>query len=143
MDAMWQTTAYWIIGATSNDLRMLAHMMMTGFCASPVRVGMSPRLTSAADKSTQISIQCASGAVHGASTQSRPYMTVMLSTWALLAAGLVSRQPMLYPRIETHTEYDKEVLVRMDESGNLRPASEYVPSHRMSDRDKLDKPCEL
>lgn len=32
MDAMWQTTAYWMIGAMSNDPRKLAHM--TGFCAS-------------------------------------------------------------------------------------------------------------
>ena len=31
MDAMWQTTAYWMMGAMSNDPAKLAHF--TGFCA--------------------------------------------------------------------------------------------------------------
>ena len=30
MDAMWQTTAYWMMGAMSNDPAKLAHF--TGFC---------------------------------------------------------------------------------------------------------------
>ncbi|PSR82436.1 hypothetical protein PHLCEN_2v6072 [Hermanssonia centrifuga] len=32
LDAMWQTTAYWMMGAMSNDPAKLAHF--TGFCAS-------------------------------------------------------------------------------------------------------------
>lgn len=32
LDAMWQTTAYWIMGAMSNDPAKLAHL--TGFCES-------------------------------------------------------------------------------------------------------------
>jgi hypothetical protein len=31
LDAMWQTTAYWLIGAMSNDPAKLAYL--TGFCA--------------------------------------------------------------------------------------------------------------
>jgi hypothetical protein len=31
LDAMWQTTAYWLMGAMSNDLAKLAYL--TGFCA--------------------------------------------------------------------------------------------------------------
>ena len=31
LDAMWQTTAYWLMGAMSNDPAKLAHL--TGFCA--------------------------------------------------------------------------------------------------------------
>lgn len=32
LDAMWQTTAYWLMGAMSNDPAKLAHF--TGFCKS-------------------------------------------------------------------------------------------------------------
>ena len=32
LDAMWQTTAYWLMGAMSNDPAKLANM--TGFCTS-------------------------------------------------------------------------------------------------------------
>ena len=31
LDAMWQTTAYWLMGAMSNDPAKLAYL--TGFCA--------------------------------------------------------------------------------------------------------------
>ena len=31
LDAMWQTTAYWLMGAMSNDIAKLAHFI--GFCA--------------------------------------------------------------------------------------------------------------
>src|ERR1700754_1830961 len=30
LDAMWQTTAYWLMGAMSNDVAKLAHFI--GFC---------------------------------------------------------------------------------------------------------------
>lgn len=33
LDAMWQTTAYWMMGAMSNDLAKLAYL--TGFCMPP------------------------------------------------------------------------------------------------------------
>ena len=32
LDSMWQTTAYWLMGAMSNDPAKLAHF--TGFCES-------------------------------------------------------------------------------------------------------------
>jgi hypothetical protein len=32
LDAMWQTTSYWLIGAMSNSPQRLAHF--TGFCES-------------------------------------------------------------------------------------------------------------
>ena len=35
LDAMWQTTAYWLIGAMSNSPQRLAHF--AGFCKSPPR----------------------------------------------------------------------------------------------------------
>lgn len=32
LDSMWQTTAYWLMGAMSNSAAKLAHF--TGFCTS-------------------------------------------------------------------------------------------------------------
>ena len=36
LDAMWQTTAYWIMGAMSNDPAKLANL--TGFCERPLPI---------------------------------------------------------------------------------------------------------
>lgn len=38
LDAMWQTTAYWIMGAMSNDPAKLAHF--TGFCKCLVLIAV-------------------------------------------------------------------------------------------------------
>lgn len=40
LDAMWQTTAYWIMGAMSNDPAKLAHF--TGFCKFSHRKKVKP-----------------------------------------------------------------------------------------------------
>ena len=34
LDSMWQTTAYWLMGAMSNDPAKLANF--SGFCACPL-----------------------------------------------------------------------------------------------------------
>ncbi|KZW00733.1 MFS general substrate transporter [Exidia glandulosa HHB12029] len=121
MDAMWQTTAYWMMGAMSNDPAKLAHF--TGFYKS---------------------IQSAGGAIGWRIDAMKvPYMNIFLSTWALLVGGLVFALPMLYLRVKNTTDYEDEALVRMDDSGNLRPASQYEPSYPMSDQSKLDKLREL
>jgi MFS family permease len=97
LDAMWQTTAYWLMGAMSNDPAKLAYL--TGFYKS---------------------IQSAGGAgAWGADADKTPYMNMLLSTWALLAAGLVFAFPMIYSRVKDHTELEDETLIRMDDSGNL------------------------
>jgi len=97
LDAMWQTTAYWLIGAMSNDPAKLAYL--TGFYKS---------------------IQSAGGAgAWGAEADKTPYMNMLLSTWVLLAAGLVFAFPMIYSRVKDHTELEDEILIRMDDSGNL------------------------
>ncbi|KAF8341708.1 major facilitator superfamily domain-containing protein [Amanita rubescens] len=97
LDSMWQTGVYWLIGAMSNDPAKLAHFI--GFYKS---------------------IQSAGGAgVWRADGAGTPYFNVFLSTWALLAAGLVFAFPMIYLRVKDSTEYQDEVLARMDDHGHI------------------------
>jgi hypothetical protein len=72
LDAMWQTTAYWVMGAMSNDPAKLAYF--TGFCTSA-------RLASSSPSSTKViyikdkSIQSAGGAgVWRADAVKTPYV---------------------------------------------------------------------
>jgi hypothetical protein len=51
-------------------------------------------------------------------------MTIFISTWVLLVAGLVCALPMLYLRVKEHTTLEEETLARLDDHGNLRPAEE-------------------
>jgi len=102
MDAMWQTTAYWMMGAMSNDPAKLAHF--TGFYKSIQSAG-------------------AAGAWR-ADAVKIPFMNLFLSTWILLVAGLVFALPMLYLRVKEHTDLEDETLVRMDDSGNILAVSE-------------------
>ena len=37
-------------------------------------------------------------------------MNMLLSTWVLLAAGLVFSFPMIYSRVKNHTELEDEIL---------------------------------
>ncbi|KAF9466868.1 major facilitator superfamily domain-containing protein [Collybia nuda] len=98
LDAMWQTTAYWLMGAMSNDPGKLAHF--TGFYKS---------------------LQSAGGAgVWRADAVKVPFMNVFLSTWTLLVAGLVFTLPMIFMRVTNHTEYLDETLARMDDWGRVQ-----------------------
>jgi hypothetical protein len=82
LDAMWQTAAYWLMGAMSNDPAKLAYF--TGFYKS---------------------IQSAGAAgVWRADAVSIPFMSIFASTWALLAAGLLFMLPMIYMRVHDHQE---------------------------------------
>jgi len=102
LDAMWQTTAYWIMGAMSNDPAKLAYF--AGFYKS---------------------LQSAGGAgVWRADAAKVPFMNVFISTWTLLVAGLVFALPMIYLRVKEHTAISDEVLARMDDSGRIYVAAE-------------------
>lgn len=93
LDSMWQTTAYWMMGAMSNDLAKLAYF--AGFYKS---------------------IQSAGAAgVWRADAMKVPYMNLFLSTWVLLIAGLIFSLPMIHLRVKDHTDVEDEVLARMDE----------------------------
>ncbi|KAI0245670.1 MFS general substrate transporter [Lactifluus subvellereus] len=88
LDSMWQTTAYWMMGAMSNDPAKLAYF--TGFYKS---------------------IQSAGAAgVWRADAMKVPYLNLFLSTWALLIAGLVFSLPMIHLRVKDHTDDEDEVL---------------------------------
>ncbi|KAI9464319.1 MFS general substrate transporter [Boletus coccyginus] len=82
LDSMWQTYAYWLMGAMSNDLAKLA--VFTGFY-----------------KSVQ---SCGAAGVWRADALGLPYMSIFLSTWALTTTGMVFALPMVYFRVEDHTE---------------------------------------
>jgi len=99
LDAMWQTTAYWMMGAMSNDPAKLAYF--SGFYKS---------------------IQSAGAAgVWRADAVKLPYMNIFLSTWTLLVAGLIFALPMIYLRVKDHTELEDEAIARMDDAGNVQP----------------------
>ncbi|EGO03431.1 hypothetical protein SERLA73DRAFT_174907 [Serpula lacrymans var. lacrymans S7.3] len=99
-DAMWQTTINWLIGAMSNDPAKLA--IYSGFYHS---------------------IQSAGAAgVWREDGVALPYMNIFLSTWCIVAAGLIFAFPMIYLRVRDHTELSDEALAqiepRAEEKGN-------------------------
>ncbi|PCH33152.1 MFS general substrate transporter [Wolfiporia cocos MD-104 SS10] len=87
LDAMWQTTAYWIMGAMSNDPAKLANL--TGFYKSLQSAG-------------------AAGIWRGDAV-SLPYINIFVSTWALLVGGLLFALPMIHMRVKDHTEAADEI----------------------------------
>ncbi|KIY48649.1 MFS general substrate transporter [Fistulina hepatica ATCC 64428] len=88
LDAMWQTTSYWLMGAMSDDVHKLAHL-----------VGMYKSLQSAG-----------AAGVWRADAVKIPYMNIFVSTWALLAVGLLIALPMVYLRVKEHTTIEDEVM---------------------------------
>lgn len=97
LDSMWQTAAYWYMGAMSNDPAKLAYF--AGFYKS---------------------IQSAGAAgVWRADALGLPFMNIFASTWALLGAGLICAAPVLWLRIKNHTDLNDEAIMRMDDRGHM------------------------
>ncbi|KAJ3501926.1 hypothetical protein NLJ89_g9121 [Agrocybe chaxingu] len=105
LDAMWQVTSYWIMGAMSNDPAKLAHF--TGLYKSIQSAG-------------------AAGIWRGDAVKI-PFMNIFISTWVLLVVGLVFALPMLYIRVKETTDIADETLARMDDSGQIHSAHEAQP----------------
>lgn len=102
LDAMWQTTSYWLMGAMSNDPAKLA--FFAGFYKS---------------------IQSAGAAgMWRADAVETPYLNLFLGTWCILVAGLVFALPMIHLRVKDTTKLEDEALVRMDDAGHIRPTEE-------------------
>ncbi|KAJ7067991.1 major facilitator superfamily domain-containing protein [Mycena amicta] len=99
LDAMWQTTVYWMMGAMSNDPSKLAYF--TGFYKSIQSIG--------------------SVGSWRADAVGTPFMTMFASTWGLCAAGLVFALPMIYLRVKPTTDLEDEAIARMDEDGHVQP----------------------
>ncbi|KAJ7507441.1 MFS general substrate transporter [Mycena galericulata] len=112
LDAMWQTSVYWMMGAMSNDPSKLAYF--TGFYKSIQSAG-------------------AAGAWR-ADAINTPYINMFASTWALCTAGLLFALPMIYLRVKDHTDLEDEVVARMDEHGNIIPTD--VVAHQLGAREK-------
>jgi len=103
LDAMWQTTAYWLMGAMSNDAAKLAHF--SGFY-----------------KSLQSAGAAGSWRIDAVKT---PFMNLFISTWVLLVAGLLFALPMLHMRVKEHTDIADEALARMDDDGHIRSVAQF------------------
>jgi len=82
LDAMWQTTSYWLIGAMSNSPARLA--LFSGFYKSMQSAGAA--------------------GVWRADGAGIPYSNIFYSTWALLVAGLLFALPMMHMRIKDYTD---------------------------------------
>ncbi|KAG2343340.1 MFS general substrate transporter [Suillus weaverae] len=89
LDSMWQTTAYWLMGAMSNDPAKLA--VFAGFYKCFQSSG--------------------SAIVWRLDALRRPYMNIFISTWVLVTAGMMFAFPLIYVRIKDHTEIDDEAFL--------------------------------
>ncbi|KAG1751367.1 MFS general substrate transporter [Suillus paluster] len=88
LDSMWQTYAYWLMGAMSNDPAKLA--VFTGFYKSLQSAGAA--------------------GIYRADAVGISYMNIFLSTWCLMVAGMVFSAPMVYLRVTDHTDEDKTLM---------------------------------
>lgn len=92
LDAMWHVMCFWLIGAMSNDVNKLA--IYSGFFHS---------------------VQAAGSAIGWRLDALKfPYMTIFISTWCLVAAGLVFSFPMIYLRVRDTTVIQDEGLIMRD-----------------------------
>ncbi|TFK89271.1 MFS general substrate transporter [Polyporus arcularius HHB13444] len=91
LDAMWQTTAYWFMGAMSNDPAKLANF--SGFYKSLQSAG-------------------AAGIWRG-DAMKLPFMNIFISTWVLLVAGLIFALPMIHMRVKETTEETDETFAHI------------------------------
>ncbi|KAG2127551.1 MFS general substrate transporter [Suillus bovinus] len=102
LDSMWQTTAYWLMGAMSNDPAKLA--VFTGFYKCFQSAG--------------------SAVVWRLDAVQKPYMDIFISTWVLTAAGMIFAFPLVYVRLKDHTEMDDEALLARPNVGRLPEVSQ-------------------
>lgn len=110
VDAAWQTYAYWVIGALSNNARKIA-----------VLVGMYKALQSAA--------AAVGWHVDGLKA---PYMNILAGTWGLLAVGMVCALPMVFLRVKDHTDAEDDTLGGLDAEGHKAHEHEHEQTHAAS-----------
>jgi MFS family permease len=102
LDSMWQTTAYWLMGAMSNDPAKLA--VFTGFYKCFQSAG--------------------SAVVWRLDALQKPYMNIFISTWVLAAAGMICAFPLVYARVKDYTEMDDGALLARPNVERLPEASD-------------------
>ncbi|TKY87990.1 hypothetical protein EX895_003086 [Sporisorium graminicola] len=89
LDAIWQTLAYWLMGACSNDLSKLGYL--AGFYKSIQSAGAAGAYAMDNDK--------------------HPYMTNLAVTWGICVAGMLFALPVIALRVTEHTDPLQEVTV--------------------------------
>ncbi|KAJ8581528.1 MFS general substrate transporter [Rhizopogon salebrosus TDB-379] len=99
LDSMWQTYAYWLMGAMSNDPAKLA--VFTGFYKSLQSAGAA--------------------GVWRADGVGLPYMNIFLSTWGLTVGGMIFAAPMVYLRVKDHTNVEDETLMHIEGVEMIEP----------------------
>ncbi|KAF8838978.1 MFS general substrate transporter [Paxillus ammoniavirescens] len=108
LDSMTQTTCFWLIGAMSNDTNKLG--IYAGFFHSLQSAGAA--------------------GVWRMDAIGFPYMDIFVSTWCLVAAGLVIAFPMIYLRVRDTTMFGDEAILKMElEQAQVRE-NEVDPSTR-------------
>jgi len=94
LDATWQTYAYWLMGAMSNEPRKLAYF--AGFYKS---------------------IQSAGAAViWRVDALEAPFRAIFASSWGLCVAGLIFALPIVFMKI-VETNIHKEDFMTKEEAG--------------------------
>ncbi|TEB26295.1 DUF895 domain membrane protein [Coprinellus micaceus] len=88
VDAIWQITAYWLMGAMSNDPAKLAHM-------SGIYKALQSAGAAVAWRADAVGVS---------------YSSLFISTWVLLIGGMILVLPMIYLRVKDHTEPEDETL---------------------------------
>ncbi|KIJ14044.1 hypothetical protein PAXINDRAFT_13159 [Paxillus involutus ATCC 200175] len=91
LDAMWQTTCFWLIGTMSNNADKLA--IYVGFYHS---------------------IQAAGAAVvWRMDAIGFPYMVIFVFSWCFVAVGLAMAFPMIYLRVGEANVLDDKIILKM------------------------------
>ncbi|EGG13250.1 major facilitator superfamily transporter [Melampsora larici-populina 98AG31] len=109
-DAVWQTFAYWLIGALSNDPRDLSSFV--GFYKGIQSAGAAVVFRIDANKAS--------------------YHAIFISSWAVLALGLLGVLPILIMRIQNrsrrnpHFEFDPKIPTNR-KSGEISQINPRIP----------------
>ncbi|OJA20075.1 hypothetical protein AZE42_02475 [Rhizopogon vesiculosus] len=133
LNSTWQTYAYWLMGAMSNDPAKLAvymNIFLSTWCLTVTGMVIAApmvylRVTDQTDVKWDEHSYDASMTIPDAAQQSHadkslqsagaagawradavgtPYMNIFLSTWCLTVAGMVIAAPMVYLRVTDHTD---------------------------------------
>jgi len=92
LDATWQTYAYWVMGALSNDPRKLAYF--AGFYKSLQSAGAA--------------------VVWRIDALKYPFVDIFASSWALCAAGLLFALPVVWTKIRESNVHKEDYITAQD-----------------------------
>jgi len=110
-DACWQCSTYWFMGALSNSGRKSANFV--GFYKS---------------------IQSTGAVVIWAIDDAKdPYMTELISTWALLAVSLVIAAPVIFMKIKDHVTVEEDLRFTDETLADVLPSGHQEKNVHLGD----------